>query len=93
MNLAIIPKSTIATGVMNKNVACHPKLSTIAPPVIKPITAPPDNVELNMPRAIASFSGGNLSLIILKGYRKHRDANALHHSSGNEKKKVGGQPS
>jgi hypothetical protein len=43
-NLTIIVKSIIATGILTKNVARHPKLSTIPPPIIKPIIAPPDSV-------------------------------------------------
>ena len=42
-------KSIIAIGTMNENVALHPEFSTILPLIIKPITAPPDSVELNIP--------------------------------------------
>jgi hypothetical protein len=41
INLAIIVKSIIAMDILNKKEACHPKHSTIPPPTIKPIIAPP----------------------------------------------------
>ena len=48
-NLAITKKRITAIGAMSKKVVRHPKSSTMIPPIIKPITAPPDSVELNIP--------------------------------------------
>ena len=62
--LLIATNNTIAIGITSKYVACHPKLLIIVPPIATPITAPAENMELNIPWATASFSGANLSLMI-----------------------------
>jgi hypothetical protein len=49
INLLIATNNRIAIGITNKNVACHPKLLIIFPPMATPITAPAENIELNIP--------------------------------------------
>jgi hypothetical protein len=59
INLLITTQRIMATGIMERNVACHPKLLIILPPTAKPTTDPAANIELNTPTPIASFSFGN----------------------------------
>src|ERR671927_1604727 len=65
-NLAIIIQSSIAAGRIAKNVACQPKFWIMAAPPTRPITAPPEKVELNIVWPIASFLSGRTSLMIPK---------------------------
>ena len=45
----------MATGIIEKNVARHPKFSIILAPRTRPITDPTADIEVNTPTAIASF--------------------------------------
>ena len=65
-NLAIIKVTITAAGAIKKNVTCHPKFWIILAPTSNPTIDPPEAAELKTPTGIASFSGGNESLIILK---------------------------
>ena len=49
----IMIQSMIATGIMVKKVACHPKFWTIVPPIAIPTTDPAANIELKTPIPIA----------------------------------------
>ncbi len=49
----------MATGTMERNVACHPKLLIILPPTANPTTDPATNIELNTPTPMEIFSFGN----------------------------------
>ena len=49
----------MATGTMERNVACHPKFLIMFPPTAKPTTDPAANIELNTPTPIASLSLGS----------------------------------
>jgi len=51
---------------MAKNVACHPKFWIMLAPTSKPTTEPPEAAELKTATGIASFSGGNEYLRMLK---------------------------
>ena len=59
INLLITTQSIMATGTIEKNVACHPKLLIILPPTANPTTEPAAGIELNIPTPIASLSFGN----------------------------------
>src|SRR3954469_25809160 len=73
MNLLIITQRIVATGTIERNVACQPKLWIILPPTANPTTEPAANIELNTPTPIASFSFCNWSLIIPKAIGIIRD--------------------
>ncbi len=57
-------QSMIATGIIVKNVACHPKFWTIVPPMAIPTTDPAANIELKIPIPIAILDIGNWSLMM-----------------------------
>ena len=53
-------------GITERNVALHPKLSIIVPPIASPITAPPENAAEIIPWAVATLFFGNSSRIMVK---------------------------
>lgn len=60
-------KRVIVMGIISKNVARQPKLSITLAPITRSITAPADNIELNIPCATASIihgEEGKMSILI-----------------------------